>query len=833
MRLRALIVSSLVLLSSSAFAYEFGTHGVMTYKAWLRFSFDSPDALTNLGLVDNGNAFSTDGYFDVLGQREELRFGKDFEKDLLTTLFKNNSNGLPKNEPFSVAGWLVRGAIREDDDSSSDDPSPKGDDPYGNMHRVFRHFFDPFFNAPLTTSLGDPCVIDRPAPCERAVDWAIGTSNYLQDPIQPKADRRNHFTVFDARESMYRALTGKSGDGSITSMSPETRNRYWATTFRALGDIVHLNQDMAQPQHTRNEAHSGAGPSIFQSLVTGHKSTLENFVEASVLGATQFLVGSDTPTPVQIQSTAFDFDTYTTPAFDRYSDYWARLDLKGLANYSNRGFFTAVKNLGNPSNPYPEPNRDPGTYQTEISDPVRWDGSPVAPDRNGQIGKLEFYKGSVPDQYTGVSQPGVRLSTRSVWDQFMQRQGQRRSFTLTRENYVAQANLLLPRAVGYSTGLINYFMRGRMRIAMPDEGAYAVADSSTGSGFKVIKAKVMNNTANESMSGGNLMAVVKYHRNFCYKADLTGEYGVPGVNGDQCRAGGRNDIMGSEEIAVSAPKTIDFDQGEEKTVSFDFTNSPVPVDASDLYLQVVYRGKIGNEPSAIAVGTRDISEPTYFTYHNASDYIHIAGKVYTRPQVNGDQSLLDQVFPQSCVDRSTGFPQLRPSCLQPFNLDIALSFTDLHSSEPTAKVTQMPSRRFLRFAFLTDLDAPSAPAMAKSARAARAVRINMEVRERASTSGLEKASLNQQSICLPLDPYDITPLENELDKETLNSHISLLAAIRGIYGWSITSCVINGDGSAVGSGDDRNQVMSALNPDNGETAPFQLTILDAFITPAP
>ncbi len=33
------------------------------------------------------------------------------------------------------------------------------------------------------------------------------------------------------------------------------RHAYRATTFRALGDVLHLVQDMGQPQHTRNAAH--------------------------------------------------------------------------------------------------------------------------------------------------------------------------------------------------------------------------------------------------------------------------------------------------------------------------------------------------------------------------------------------------------------------------------------------------------------------------------------------------------------------------------------------------------------------------------------------------
>lgn len=45
-------------------------------------------------------------------------------------------------------------------------------------------------------------------------------------------------------------------------------------------------------------------------------------------------------------------------------------------------------------------------------------------------------------------------------------------------------------------------------------------------------------------------------------------------------------------------------------LTFDFTDR-IPINAMDLYLQVVYRGKLGDEPDALVVGTKDISEPTF------------------------------------------------------------------------------------------------------------------------------------------------------------------------------------------------------------------------------
>ena len=73
----------------------------------------------------------------------------------------------------------------------------------------------------------------------------------------------------DAREAMWRALTLRDknmspniGVAGIADGEP-LRKAYWATTFRALGDLVHMIQDMGQvtwiavPESTTciNEAH--------------------------------------------------------------------------------------------------------------------------------------------------------------------------------------------------------------------------------------------------------------------------------------------------------------------------------------------------------------------------------------------------------------------------------------------------------------------------------------------------------------------------------------------------------------------------------------------------
>jgi hypothetical protein len=62
-------------------------------------------------------------------------------------------------------------------------------------------------------------------------------------------------------------------------------------------------------------------------------------------------------------------------------------------------------------------------------------------------------------------------------------------------------------------------------------------------------------------------------------------------------------------------------------MSFTFDGF-IPMDATDLYLQVVYGGILGDESDGIAVGTADLAEPTYLTVMNATDVFYLQDTFY-------------------------------------------------------------------------------------------------------------------------------------------------------------------------------------------------------------
>jgi hypothetical protein len=455
---------------------------------------------------------------------------------------------------------------------------------------------------------------------------------------------------------------------------------------------------------------------------------------------------------------------------------------------------------------------------------------------------VKVYYGQVTDTLDGQRTATAPLTTLSVWDEFLKKKSLSPKFSLNRLNYDAMADLLLPRAVAYSAGLINFFFRGQILVSLPKEGVYAIADhGSTDGGFRILRVKVKNTTGAfvdpqgedqpQHMRGGTFFAVIRYHKDKKYVDSLDKTVGTDPcddyfeiVNPDNLSAS-TECRDGVEQIVVSDPLSGEsLDVNTERTLKFSFSKSPIPYGITDVMLQIVYRGPLGSETDAVAVGSLDISEPTYFTYQNDTDYIHLGGHVYTRAEVNANPSLLALVRPQTCVDYRLTPPRLIDWCLKTFDIDIDLSFENV--SSPIAHASTLPARRFLRLVYLTDVNEPFNPPIKASARAARSVPRDKD--------GDEKAYLYHQSICVPHDPFFVRARESQLKviaPGQLQYATSSFKRLRAVNGWQNEACVVNGDDAAPGTPDDRVTVMTSLTPDSDEMRPYVVTIADEYRPP--
>ena len=58
-----------------------------------------------------------------------------------------------------------------------------------------------------------------------------------------------------AKENYYIYLTGRDLNGDLAAENEDKRIAHFADCFRALGQVMHLLEDMSVPLHTRNDAH--------------------------------------------------------------------------------------------------------------------------------------------------------------------------------------------------------------------------------------------------------------------------------------------------------------------------------------------------------------------------------------------------------------------------------------------------------------------------------------------------------------------------------------------------------------------------------------------------
>lgn len=118
----------------------------------------------------------------------------------------------------------------------------------GSLLRVRHHFYDPVYDRPLTV-LGA-------AVGERSPDWALeDRTEYAGGLLSAQQD----YSLKDAYDYLYKALTLPRAD---------ERQKHFGRTFQALGHVIHHIQDMAQPQHVRNDIHPNIG---------AHKSLYEDY----------------------------------------------------------------------------------------------------------------------------------------------------------------------------------------------------------------------------------------------------------------------------------------------------------------------------------------------------------------------------------------------------------------------------------------------------------------------------------------------------------------------------------------------------------------------------
>lgn len=305
--------------------------------------------------------------------------------------------------------------------------------------RPLNHFYDPLHEgkalrvpANFCNELGQP-----------ADEWALNAAGATG----------NVWSMHEAKARYESALLGPN---------PGTRNVFLGDLFTTFGHVAHLIQDMAQPEHTRNDQH-----------LPGSQKLLGNGVEASIYEdwGGQHLADS--------KISMINFDGYPAVRLPDYASYFhtnhmegGRPAGKGMADYSSTNFVTQDTNYHDEDPYWHCPGSSPPSKKCDyFSEPklaesvatLRKDQLYAVYDGVGHIEVLvdeEVYRSFPRDRYLGKLDDDFFHTFRSSIDIETGRYGCKPLYSLGDGSYLNRAALLVPRAVAYSAGIVEHFFRG-------------------------------------------------------------------------------------------------------------------------------------------------------------------------------------------------------------------------------------------------------------------------------------------------------------------------------------------------------------------------------------
>jgi len=392
--------------------------------------------------------------------------------------------------------------------------------------RALNHFHEPISN----TGLDDWSVVPP-------YHWT-GNSNLAWASGDVAS---NQYSWPKARAAYHAALVAKA---------PSEREQLFTAAFRTLGHVLHLIEDLAVPAHTRNDM---KGHIDFQAISGwSPRSWFGNNFEAYV---------EKRPELINAHGAAA-----VVPSFAQLSDFWDTDAYdggslndslnSGLAEYSSANFVSTESMFDE----FPHPALTNTNYSQLNPEEV------VAED--GKIDNRLYVKSINGERIEHLASVGYLASA-------LEALGWKPYFVLDEECHKEYASKLIPKAIGYTAGVANYFFRGSLEISRAALGAPHEG------GFSSVTVAVRNATPGEDLAAGELMAVVRYKAD---AADSAYSFAV------------------SDAIAISA-----LSAAEPEEFTFALAGDALPAQSVEAAVQVIFKGTLGaEEHDAVAVGMKQL-----------------------------------------------------------------------------------------------------------------------------------------------------------------------------------------------------------------------------------
>jgi hypothetical protein len=369
---------------------------------------------------------------------------------LNTITFQNPYGLLPIGGDYRPPiGWMTEGSMREDDQNQ--DAGGK---------RSLNHFYNPLNGRGLSDIppirgdgedlYGRPSFIWAALFNEPGLNVTFPTKNI---------NTWNEWSWQNVRQYELQGLTNSD---------PSIRSDNLARMFRGLGDVVHLLQDTSQPQHVRNEQHLD----ILFGLP--YSSAIEKY------GAKHWR---------ELNYSASMLD-WQTAGFTKMQDFWDRglyrvngvQALKddasgvpgkqlGLAEFSNGNFIGKTTT-------YPEyfetSDKDYSKHYFPYPSLISGTDFPRVKSSLGPNVRTVFLKNAVLAHriYLDKTGDGITFPNHSVLSYmgaYARKTGQilETASTIDDDNVLQEYhNILIPKAVQYSAGLLDYFFRGTLSVSL-------------------------------------------------------------------------------------------------------------------------------------------------------------------------------------------------------------------------------------------------------------------------------------------------------------------------------------------------------------------------------
>ena len=417
-----IIVAVVLIFSAKATPWSIETHKLLSQRATEHSLTNTSKYLQRIGLEDF---------------KQSLRLG---------------------NEDRTIEKWIQQGADLED--------AGIWVEYLANLGRANNHFHNPLKDW-WSAGLDDP-VFFLPFTGTSSVLWAQSREKQLSWAAGRNGDWDASWQT--VRNNYLQALTAATA---------AQRQVYFARTFRGLGHQMHLIQDAAQPDHVRNDNHfedalfkkSWFGNFYFEEWATRNAEYIDSLAQAPIFPTVPLNISRGFAPITQL----IDAEQYTG---DNPSDSLAQ----GIAEFTNANFFSDDTIFA--AEIYPIGHRHyfpfPKQFDTNLQDYLDQLILPRTIVAKDGVPDVNFW---IAKQHAGVSIDHFVRPTYFTNDAYKAEKLQRgnavvyqRTFYRDEECHKDYVKHLIPRAVGYSAALIDYFFRGK----------FELEEAPTGSGFVIV-----------------------------------------------------------------------------------------------------------------------------------------------------------------------------------------------------------------------------------------------------------------------------------------------------------------------------------------------------------